>query len=163
MRLDIPRWTFLAGIAASLVLGTARPSTAQTDPCPETTFHLSRSPANQLLLSTAAPTAETAQFADSPVLSRAGGNPWREIGEWEGQPPTGGCDLSDLGDLAVWLGLRNSDDQGTSFDLRAEVLYGGTIVAESERLCISGLTRAPARAAGMTLALPSAPRGLAPR
>ncbi len=43
MKLDIPRWTFLLGMAACLVLGTDRPSTAQTDPCPETTRILSDS------------------------------------------------------------------------------------------------------------------------
>ena len=41
------------------------------------------------------------------------------------------------------LGLRNSDDQGTRFDLRAEVLRNGTVVGSSEINCINGLTRNP--------------------
>ena len=49
--------------------------------------------------------------------------------------------LSALSSLATWLGLKNSDDQGTWFDLRAEVYKNSTLVAVSESYCIQGVTR----------------------
>jgi hypothetical protein len=54
--------------------------------------------------------------------------------------------LDTLTDLTVWAGLRNSDDQGTAFDVRAEVSVAGTLVASGEAHCVVGLTRNPARA-----------------
>jgi large repetitive protein len=42
---------------------------------------------------------------------------------------------------SVWLGLKNSDDQGTQFDLRAEIYRNGNLVSASETGCITGLTR----------------------
>jgi hypothetical protein len=46
----------------------------------------------------------------------------------------------------VWIGLKNSDDQGTQFDLRAEVYRNGTPVSSGETSCITGVTRNPALA-----------------
>lgn len=40
-----------------------------------------------------------------------------------------------------WLGLKNSDDQGTSFDVRAELYLNGALVAAGETLCVPDLTR----------------------
>ncbi|MCI0527401.1 MAG: hypothetical protein L0Y56_08145, partial [Nitrospira sp.] len=48
--------------------------------------------------------------------------------------------------LHVWLGLKNSDDQGTRFDLRAEVYKNDMLVAAGETYCITGITRNPALA-----------------
>ena len=41
----------------------------------------------------------------------------------------------------VWLGLKNSDDQGTQFDLRTEAYVNGVLIAAGETRCITGLTR----------------------
>lgn len=41
----------------------------------------------------------------------------------------------------VWIGLKNSDDQGTQFDLRAEISRNGTMVASGESRCVTGVTR----------------------
>lgn len=41
----------------------------------------------------------------------------------------------------AWLGLKNSDDQGTSFDLRAELYRNGVLAANGQALCITGITR----------------------
>ncbi len=41
----------------------------------------------------------------------------------------------------VWIGLKNSDDQGTQFDLRAELYLNGVLVSTGETLCITGVTR----------------------
>ena len=47
---------------------------------------------------------------------------------------------------AVWLGLKNSDDQGTSFDVRAELYRNGALVGQGQALCIAGITRNAAQA-----------------
>ena len=49
--------------------------------------------------------------------------------------------ISALGDVHAWIGLRNSDDQGTQFDLRVELLKNGTSVESGIKRCITGLTR----------------------
>jgi hypothetical protein len=146
------------------VLGTGRAAAPPPDPCPDTIFHLRISGGN-LVLDTTAPSVGTASFVDSPALSRAGGNPYQLIGEWEdGYVGTGtdtACVLQALGPLHVWLGLRNSDDQGTRFDLRAEVYFKSNgpnspavLVAEADQLCIKGLTRNPSRAQEVIRSLP---------
>ncbi len=49
--------------------------------------------------------------------------------------------MTSLNDLHIWLGLKNSDDQGTRFDLRAELFINGQSVASGETLCITNITR----------------------
>jgi hypothetical protein len=51
-----------------------------------------------------------------------------------------------VGPVRFWVGLKNSDDQGTRFDLRVELLSNGVPVASGLARCISGVTRAPSRA-----------------
>ena len=41
----------------------------------------------------------------------------------------------------VWVGLKNSDDQGTSFDLRTEVYKGSTLLSTADTRCVMGITR----------------------
>ncbi len=41
----------------------------------------------------------------------------------------------------LWIGLKNSDDQGTRFDLKTELLKNGTPVASALQRCITGLAR----------------------
>jgi hypothetical protein len=54
----------------------------------------------------------------------------------------------------VWLGLKNSDDQGTRFDLRAEVLKNGSVVvAVGEIYNITGVTRNAANAKEVSVPL----------
>ena len=54
--------------------------------------------------------------------------------------------LTSLGNLTVWIGLKNSDDQGTYFDIRAEVLKNGAVIASAEVKDIKGVTRNPDKA-----------------
>jgi len=71
-----------------------------------------------LFLDNNAPTASTAKYRDSSGVNFSGGNLWKEIGTWT----TGATGvLTEFNNLHVWLGLKNSDDIGTRFDLRAEV------------------------------------------
>lgn len=51
--------------------------------------------------------------------------------------------LQSLTEAELWVGLRNSDDQGTQFDLMVELLRNGTPVAQGLTRCITGITRNP--------------------
>lgn len=118
-------------------------------PCSNMTpvvFYLDRGALGNLLLTENAPTSTTAKFTDSPVLSRSNGNPWKKIGAWDGSIINPGCPVEEVGDLQVWVGLRNSDDQGTRFDLKAEFMVGDTVIAAGETVCITGVVRNPALA-----------------
>jgi len=109
-----------------------------------------------LFLDQTAPTVTTAKFRDSAALNFSGGNLWKEIGAWPAAPATGV--MTALSDLRVWLGLKNSDDQGTRFDLRAEIYKNGTLVAAGETYCIQGVTRNPDLAKEVTVSFaPAAP------
>jgi hypothetical protein len=65
-----------------------------------------------------------------------------------------GTDAQQLVALAparLWIGLKNSDDQGTQFDLRAEVYVNGTLVSAGVTRCITGVTRNPSKAKEVTV------------
>ncbi len=106
-----------------------------------------------LFLDQTAPTGATAKFKDSAAIKFSGGNPWREIGHWQAAPASTVGTLSALNDLRVWLGLKNSDDQGARFDLRAEVYKNGALVTAGETYCIQGLTRNPSLAKEVSISL----------
>lgn len=63
--------------------------------------------------------------------------------------------LASLGPAKVWVGLRNSDDVGTFFDLKAEVYLGGTLVGSGQlnytRGGSSGFNNARANLINLTL------------
>jgi hypothetical protein len=46
--------------------------------------------------------------------------------------------LTALSPAEVWLGLKNSDDVGTKFDLKAEVYKNGTLIGSGETLNVPG-------------------------
>jgi hypothetical protein len=48
--------------------------------------------------------------------------------------------------MHTWLGLKNSDDQGTRFDVRVDVYKNGALVASGISYCITGVARNPALA-----------------
>jgi hypothetical protein len=99
-----------------------------------------------LSLSGTAPTATDASYKDSPSIAFSGGNTWKEVGTWRAAPDVANGTLSTLGDSHMWLGLKNSDDQGTNFDVRIELAKNGSIVASGQVLCLQGITRNPASA-----------------
>ena len=51
--------------------------------------------------------------------------------------------LFSLSPARLWIGLRNSDDQGTQFDIKVEILKNGAPVASGLQRCITGVTRNP--------------------
>jgi hypothetical protein len=67
-----------------------------------------------------------------------------------------------LGAATVWVGLKNSDDQGTQFDLRVELYKNNSLVSAGETSCVTGVTRNPSSAREVALAFgPIAPSILA--
>ena len=52
----------------------------------------------------------------------------------------------DAGPASLWIGLKNSDDQGTQFDLKTELYKNNTLISEGKSLCITGVTRNPSLA-----------------
>jgi hypothetical protein len=111
-------------------------------------------PANNpsvLFLNSIAPTGATAKFRDSSGVNFATGNQWKEIGTWPAAPSLIAGTVTALGDLHVWLGLKNSDDQGTRFDLRAEIFRNGALVSSGETYCIQGITRNANQATEVTV------------
>lgn len=128
----------LTPTSTPLPTATATSSTAQS-------FYLRGTGPNNnpptLYLDTNAPSATTARYKDSTSVNFNNGNPWKEIGTWSATAPSTNGTLTTLNDLNVWLGLKNSDDQGTRFDVRAEIYKNGTLLSSGETYCIQGITR----------------------
>jgi len=62
-----------------------------------------------------------------------------------------GAGTIEINPATVWIGLKNSDDQGTQFDLRAEFYINDALISEGETLCITGVTRNPSYAKEVTV------------
>jgi DNA-binding beta-propeller fold protein YncE len=115
-------------------------------------FVLHRAGATTLFLDGNLPSNTTAKSIDSASVAFSGGNPWKEVGTWVADPSLTPGALRALGPLQVWLGLKNSDDQGTRFDVQAEVRKNSFVVATGLTRCVAGLTRNPNQAAQVTIA-----------
>jgi hypothetical protein len=113
-----------------------------------------------LFLDAVSPPSMTAKYNDSAGVKFSGGNPWQRIGTWSAAPALTSGSLASLRELHTWVGLKNSDDQGTRFDLRAEVRKNGVPVAAGETFCITGATRNPSLAKEVTV--PFAPFAAVP-
>ena len=113
-------------------------------------YYLRRASGDVLLPS--APVAATAPYKDSPALNRT---TFREIGTWSAAPSVTSLQLTALGDLHAWVGLKNSDDQGTYFDVRAELVKGGVVIASGEVKSVQGVTRNPDKAKQVVVAFGS--------
>jgi hypothetical protein len=99
-------------------------------------------------LNTASPTATTAKSKNAPARNRT---TFTEVGVWSAGASDTAVKLDTLTALHIWLGLKNSDDQGTFFDVRAEVRKNGTIIASGETKNIQGVTRNPNKAKEVTV------------
>jgi hypothetical protein len=108
-----------------------------------------------LFLSTAAPTGTGDVYKDSTSINFSGGNPWKEVGTWTAAPALPAGTLAALSDLHIWAGLRNSDDQGTFYDLKSEGYRNGVLVASGLTRCVQGITRNPDLAKEVTVAFGS--------
>ena len=108
---------------------------------------------NTLYLDDIAATAATAKYKDSAGVHFAAGNPWVTIGTWAAQPALTAGLLPTLSGLHAWVGLKNSDDIGTKFDLRAELSKNGIPVASGAARCLTDITRNAALAKEVTVLL----------
>jgi hypothetical protein len=106
-------------------------------------LHGSGSTVNPTLLSfdASASSATTPKYKDSPGIKFSGGNLWQQVGKWDASVGALVGDLASLGSLRVWIGLKNSDDIGTNFDLRAELWKNNVLVTAGEAYGITGITR----------------------
>ena len=136
---------------ASFRFPTCAPSVAET-----VYLHGTGATANPALLTLDGiqPTSTTAKYRDSAAVKFAGANAWKDVGTWSAAPASTGREIDAVDDLHVWLGLKNSDDQGTRFDLQAQVYVNQTLVAEGVTRCITGLVRNPAQATEVTTTFP---------
>ena len=67
---------------------------------------------------------------------------------------SGNSVISKLGPVDVFAGLKNSDDQGTQFDIRAEVYVNNTtLITSGQALCVTGITRNPSNAKSVAVSL----------
>jgi hypothetical protein len=94
-----------------------------------------------LSLDDAAPAGTTPKYKDSPAVNFAGGNPWKDVGTWSAAPAALGGTVSALSDVRLWVGLKNSDDIGTRFDIRVEARRNGTLFAAGETQCVQNVVR----------------------
>ncbi len=108
-----------------------------------------------LFLDNTAPIATTAKYKDSSSLNLNNGNPWKEVGTWTTAPPLSIGNIIAPSSLRTWIGLKNSDDQGTRFDLRVEIYKNDASVASGDTYCITGVTRNPSLAQEVTVTLTS--------
>ena len=106
-----------------------------------------------LLLNDVSPISATAKYKDSTSINFSGGNAWKTVGSWGAASSLTGGSLTALTELRAWLGLKNSDDQGTNFDLRAEVYKNNTLVGSGETYCVQNVTRNPSYAVEVTVDL----------
>jgi Beta-propeller repeat len=138
-----PNETQLSGTAGPLHMFIAKFAGDPDGDLADFFLHGSGATANPstLFLNGDPPTATTAKSKDSAAIKFSGGNPWTQIGAWTAQPALSSGTVSALSNLRTWIGLKNSYDQGTRFDLRAEVYKNSTIVASGEIFCIQGVTR----------------------
>jgi hypothetical protein len=60
--------------------------------------------------------------------------------------------LVSLSPAKLFVGLKNTDDEGTRFDLNAEVLVNGSVVSSGLTRCVVGVTRNPIKAIEVTVA-----------
>ncbi len=142
------RVAVLGAIAVVGIAVSPGQATAQTNP---TIFlHGSGSNPPALFLDTSAPTAAAPKFKDSAGVAFSGGNPWKEIGTWTAAPAVV---AGTIGNLSAYVGLKNSDDQGTQFDLRAEVSKNGTLIGSGQTSCVTGVTRNPDQAKNIVVSL----------
>ena len=149
----MPRRILRPLLMAACIAGTGLDAAFAVTPlpmaCADQTLYLGNA-LGFLLLGPSAP-AGPARFVDSSALKRADGNPWKVIAAWDTFSPEVECTLTAVGDLSVWLGLRNSDDQGTRFDLKAELLEDSEVIASGIAYCITGVTRNPLKALEATV------------
>jgi hypothetical protein len=139
--------------------GNDHPSFFRFSAAPRVSAVLSARPTSFPNLSISQPTAKVPQSVDSSALKFSGGNAWKDVGTWSGELNVGHIEIEPAGSVRVWLGLKNSDDIGTTFDVRAVLEIATddeTVVLKGIARCVTGVTRNPAMAKEVVISLSGA-------
>jgi hypothetical protein len=72
------------------------------------------------------------------------------IGTWKAVPTPVGT-LSSPSSLKAWIGLKNSDDVGTRFDVRMQLRRNGVLISEGVTRCVQNVNRNPATATAIAV------------
>ncbi|MBI3595609.1 MAG: hypothetical protein HY203_00465 [Nitrospirae bacterium] len=91
-------------------------------------------------LDSTSPSASSAKCRDSASVNRT---TFVEIGTGSAAPTSQAQTITALSDLHAWIGLKNSDDIGAYFDLRAQLLKNGVVITSGVTKTIQGVTRNP--------------------
>lgn len=154
------RWSVVAALVLMVIVGGALPALAETVTATgelPVIFLRSGGTPRALVLDTSSPTAKIPKFEDSASVAFSEGNPWNEIGTWTSAATLFTGTVSGLNPLHVFVGLKDSDDEGTRFDLRAEVYRNGLPVTTGELFCATGVTRDPDNAKEFLISFPAFP------
>jgi hypothetical protein len=109
------------------------------------------------LLNTISSTATTAKFKDSPAVNCT---TFQVVGVWAAAPVDSALRLTALSDLHVWLGLNNSDDQGTcpvTVTGMINDIVVGTVNVEEARVECNGVSAQVANRAFVAVDVPLQP------
>jgi len=71
--------------------------------------------------------------------------------------------LAGVGPAHIWVGLKNSDDVGTQFDLQVEVSIGNTVVAQGQTSASPASSATPTRPSTSSSRSPSSATAALPR
>lgn len=94
----------------------------------------------------------TVHFTGTIVPGGSMGGTWQDTpgldrsGTWQTTSGAAIPLVNNLSPVHAWVGLKNSDDQGTQFDVFAELLKNGSPVATGLTRCVTGITRNPSLA-----------------
>ena len=139
----------LAVVAVTVVSVMLAGNVLATVPTTTSTYYLHGT--TSLTLNTTAPTGATANYKDAPAINRTA---YKDVGTWQGPAATQTMLFRSISPLTVWLGLVNSDDQGTWFDVQAQLLLNGTtIVATGSKTNIQNVTRDASKALQVSVPL----------
>ena len=98
------------------------------------------------------PAAAIAKVKESPILDA---NSFKPIGIWSASAQSANVQLVSLSALRVWLGVTDDKDKPVQFDVRAEVLKNGAVIAVAQALRVRQLQTDPAKAKEVLLAFSS--------
>lgn len=101
------------------------------------------------LFDTTAPTATKTRAREVKGLTQT---EFKAINTWSATAADAALQLTALGDVHVWVGLKSRHDRRASFVVRAELLKNGQVIATGESAEITGLTADPTQAKEVTIA-----------
>jgi YVTN family beta-propeller protein len=149
---------YMSAIAIGVFVVPIRPAHAS-----QNVFYLHGAGANDnpltLFADSVVPNTATAKYRDSGSVNFSGGNSWQAVGTWAALPSDAHGALTSLDDMHIWVGLKNSDDVGTRFDVRTDVYKNSQIVASGISRCIANVVRNPSLAKEVTTTLSSVSPG----